>query len=223
LTGHLPGAIPSTLIEKMRDFAVACVPSFARLLSQQDRANLIFIGTALSFSHSSVFVDACKDPHRLRHLRRIPGVDLCVVYLVRDLRGVVLSNLELQRPGIDAALATRLWIRQQVTIMRVLEEFANTHSVRYEDLCDATDDALASIHRFAGVEPTQFGGDLKRAEHHILGNVMRLTKLDKIEKNTRWERELSRTDLDSISRIALNFVQRNRRHALSPIIEHYLR
>jgi len=222
LTAQLPAAIPSTFLENLRDMVVGHIPPFSKLISQEHRANRTFFDAALSYSRSSVFVDACKDPYRLRHLHRIPGLDPYVVYLMRDVRGVVLSNLELKHPGLNAALATRMWIRQQTTILRILREFRNVLHVHYEDLCDVTDDSLGTIHRFAGVEPRPFGGDLKRAEHHILGNVMRLTKLDKIAKNTRWERELSPSDLESISSTAMDFVRRNRRHALSKIIRRYL-
>jgi hypothetical protein len=223
LTGPLPGAIPSTVLEKTRDALVAYVPSFSRLLARQDRANRTFFHTALSYSGAYVFVDACKDPYRLRHLRRIQDIDLHVVYLVRDLRGVVFSNFELRKPGWDAKSATRMWIRQQLNILRIISDFPRTISVYYEDLCDAPDETLAAIHRFIGLDPYPFTGNLKSAEHHILGNVMRLSNVDKIVKNTRWERELSTGDLEAISRTAMDFVHRNKHHPLSKVIQHYLK
>lgn len=222
LTAQLPGALPSTFLESVRDTIVAHIPNFWRVLAQEDRANRAFFEAALAYSRSSVFVDACKDPYRLRHLRRVPGIDLYVVYLVRDVRGVVLSNLELKHPGVDAAFAARMWVRQQAAILRILAEFPHTLRIHYEDLCDATNDTLGAIHRFAGIAARPFEGDLKRAEHHILGNVMRLTNLEKIAKNTRWERELSRSDVDAISQVGLDYVRRNRRHPLSSIIQRYL-
>jgi hypothetical protein len=178
--------------------------------------------TALSYSGARVFVDACKDAYRLRHFRRLKELDLHVVYLVRDLRGVVLSNLELKKPGWDAMRMTRMWLHQQRTILRILSEFPSVMTIYYEDLIDMVDETLATIHRFVGLTPQQFSGDFKTVEHHVLGNTMRLSDTSKIVKSRRWQQELSGEALEAISRTALAFVQEHKHHPLAKIIEHYL-
>jgi hypothetical protein len=145
-----------------------------------------------------------------------------VLYLVRDPRGVVLSNRELNKPGWSAARATRMWIRQQQRILRVAGEFRSAMRVRYEDLCDSTLEALAGIHRFAGLEPSGVGESFLSGEHHILGNRMRLSGVGEIRKNTKWQRELSEGELDEIRDTALAFAERRPEDELSRIIRDYL-
>ncbi len=222
LTGGLPRVISGNFLENLRDNLVSHLPLFSKTLACQDRANHNFIKTALSYSGANIFVDACKDPYRLRHLRRIKELNLSVIYLVRDIRGIALSNLELKKSGWDAALVAKMWIHQQLTFLRILDEFPSVIKIYYEDLCDSVDETMGAIYKFMDLAPQPFQGDFKTAEHHILGNVMRLKSIRKIVKNTRWENELSKKELDDISRIALGFVKKNDQNPLSEIITHYL-
>lgn len=219
LTTGLPGCITNTFLETWRDRLVAHIPPFAQRLAQQDRANVTFIRTALEYSGAEVFVDACKDPYRLRHLRRAPELELHVLYLTRDVRGVVLSNLD---RGWDATFATQMWLRQQLDILRIAQEFPSVSHVYYEDLTDTVDDTLATIYRFLGLTPQPFHGDFKTVEHHVIGNSMRLSHVSQITKSNRWERELSPDALAAITRTALAFVQRHAHHPLADIIRRYL-
>lgn len=219
LTKGMP-FLTSTSLERLRDAIIARIPTFRRRLAQTDRANLTFIRTALSYSGASVFVDGYKTPFRLRQLRRIEEFDLHVLYLVRDIRGVVSSNM--RKREWDATHATRTWIHEQANIVRILREFPSSIMVYYEDLCERIDETLARIHRFLDLAPHPFPGDFKSIEHHILGNKMRLQDLGKIEKDTRWQRDLSAGDLAEISRLGLAFVRRHEHHPLSEVITHYL-
>lgn len=218
LTDELP-RIGSSALETVRDRLVACVPRFARLLARQDRANLVFVQTALATSHARVFVDAAKSPFRLRHLRRIPELDIHVLHLVRDPRGVTLSNMK--KKEYDAALCVRLWIREQVVISRIAREFPKLMTIYYEDLCEALDDTLAAIHNFAGIPPRRPPADFRSVPHHILGNEMRLAAASSIVKDSRWTRELSVADLGTIARACAAFRQRHANHPVSEMIARY--
>ena len=217
LTGALP-LLRSTSLERLRDALVWRLPRVARTLSRQDRANRAFIQTALDYSGAEAFVDACKDPFRMRHLRRIPELDLKVLYLVRDPRGVALSNMT--KRGWSAALAARVWVREQASIQRVSAEAPAVLTVYYDELCDDVNGQLARIHEFLGVPPIPFGGDLAAAEHHILGNVMRLENRTAIKKDTRWQRELSAADLETIERTVWKFARP--RPDLAAVVGHFL-
>jgi hypothetical protein len=217
LTGGLP-VVPSSALERLRDAVVRRVPAFARALDRQDRANRAFVLTALDYTGAEVFVDACKDPFRLRHLQRIPALDLRVLYLVRDPRGVALSNMT--KRGWSAALAARLWVKEQSTILRVSADFSPVLTVYYDDLCDDVNGQLARIHEFLGVASVAFDGDLGAAEHHILGNVMRLENRTAIRKDTRWQRDLSARDLDTIVRTVHRYA--SARPELVPVVDHFL-
>lgn len=196
------------------------VPPFAKTLKRQDLANRSFISAALEYSHSSVFVDASKDPHRMRHLSRVKDFDLQVLYLVRDPRGVSRSTMKTRK--WDATRAIEWWIRDQQNILRISTEFSSVLPVYYEDLCDSVNDTLARIHNFVNLQPEPFCGDFMAAEHHILGNSMRLTGQSNIQKNERWREELSQADIDTITGTLNDFTANNPQHALSAIIKHYL-
>jgi hypothetical protein len=218
LTGQLP-RVQSTRLELLRDRLVTALPNFARLLARQDRANMVFIQTALAARRGTVFLDACKTPFRLRHLRRIRDLDIHVLHLVRDPRGVALSNMK--KKGYGASLAIRLWIDEQVAICRVAEEFPKRLILYYEDLCAAVDDTLAAVHDFVGVPPRRPPADFRSVEHHILGNEMRLASTAAVVQDSRWMRELSEADLVIIARASTAFHQRHANHPVAEMIARY--
>lgn len=219
LTAALP-LVSSPTLAQLRDACVMRVPRFAARLAQQDRANRTFIRRALAYRGASVFADASKSAYRLRHLRRIRDLGLQVVYLIRDPRGVVLSNMV--KRGLDAKRSTVLWIREQVVTLSVLQEFPDVMQLFYEELCDTPDETMAELYRFVGLAPQAVPSDFKSVEHHILGNWMRLRSGGAITRNTSWKDELSGRDLDAILESLRAFLSRHETHPLSAIIRHYL-
>ncbi len=217
LNAGLP-LIHSNRAESLRDAVVSRMPGFAGTLARFDRANLTFVNTALAHSGARVFVDNSHSPHRVRHLSRIPELDIAAAHLVRDLRGVVLSDIN--RRGWDAEFSTRMWLREQSDVARVLGGRDKAITIYYEQLCEATDETLATLHRLVGLEPQPFPGDFKATDHHILGNAMRLRD-SKISADRRWERDLSQQDLATITRVAESFVRRDPDHPVSRMVEHY--
>lgn len=210
----------STRLERVRDAVVARIPAFRRRLELSDRANLTFIRTGLSYSGAHVFVDACKPPYRVRQLARIAELDIRPVHLVRDVRGIVASNVRKRERA--AGDATRAWIRQQEDIVRIQREFPATMTVHYEDLCYRVDDVLAELHRFAGLDPRPAPADFRSVEHHILGNRMRVQGTGRIRADDRWRQELSAADVAEITRIGHAFTRRHPGHEVSRMICHYL-
>lgn len=217
LTAEPPYA--SEAVEGLRDWAVGRIPPFARRLARQDRANIVLARTALETARAKVFVDASKNPYRLRHLRRSGEFDIHVLHLVRDPRGVSLSNMK--KKGFPADLTVRLWLHEQRTIARVVNEFPKRLVVYYEDLCDAVDDTLGTIQDFVGVPRQPAPADFKDVEHHILGNEMRLRATDAISKDLRWTRELTATDRYAIEQACLTFCRRYGEHSVAEIVARY--
>jgi len=215
LTESLP-YIRCTGIEKFRDWVLMHTPGFANRIEKNNRANVLFMQSAVALAGARVFVDADKSPYRLRYLRRLPEINLHPLYLVRDPRGVVTTFME--NRGWSAALSMRVWIKEQLDILRILQEFPGFIRVYYEDLCEDVDGTLARIHRFAGVTPQPFSGDFQAVEHHILGNSMRLDRIGKIVKSERWKTRLGANDQELVSRMARDFIRRHRGHALSDIL-----
>lgn len=219
LTGQIP-LLAYTNVERTRDVVLRSIPYFANTIRAANRANVTFIKGALEFARARIFVDATKNPYRLRYLQRIPELSLRVLYLVRDFRGVAHSMMK--NHGMSADIAVRVWMRDQLNILRVAREASPSVSVYYEDLCERTNEELIRLHRFLGLEPVPYCGDFRGAEHHILGNSMRLAQSGQIAKNTSWATELSPSQLDVIQTIPAHFVRRHPRHPLSEIVRHYL-
>lgn len=211
--------LSSTKFELARDFLVRLNPFWAMKLEQQNKANLTFVDTALAYSKAKVFVDSTHSAYRLRKLRRIEPVELFPIQLLRDFRGVIYSHIK--NKGWDVELSWRTWLREQREFVRILPEFENTLRIHYEDLCADADTVLGKIHTHVGLEAEPFSGDFKTAEHHVLGNQMRLGKAN-ISQDHRWLRELKKDDLAYVMREAERFVRQHPGHPVSQIIEHYV-
>jgi UDP-N-acetylglucosamine transferase subunit ALG13 len=155
-----------------------------------------------------VIVDSSKIPTYLLLLRRIPGVDLRVVHLVRDSRGVVFSwqrHVERVDGGMETAGDEREMTRYGTGSAAARYLFYNglTHAVqlglpssflRYEDLIRAPLPAVQSVLRHAGIdaegEALRFIGDRSvelGVNHTVDGNPMRLsTGAVRLREDDEW-------------------------------------
>lgn len=219
LTTNLPRSRNST-IERLRDALVRHLPGLRNRLQRIDRANRVFVETALTYSGASVFADVSKEPHRLRHLARIPEFEVSVLYLVRDIRGVVVSNM--RERANDVRTAARIWLWDQHDIQRIVREFPGARTLYYEDLCRDVDRELAGMHSFLGLEHVPYPGDFKSSEHHILGNSMRTREVSRIVPDQKWKTAITAENLDAIRDEATRFLAENPRTPARHIIERYL-
>jgi len=175
--------------------------------------------STLQHANADIYVDNSHRPHRLRHLQKSGLFDLQVLHLVRDIRGVVLSHMK--RRSWGAELATKVWMGEQSNVLRIAKEFPNRMLLHYDDLCDDLDTALSRVHRFAGLEPVTFCGDFKQGEHHILGNQMRLRD-GKVSRDTKWQNELTKTDLATIDRTVADILEKSANQDLAELLSRYL-
>ena len=74
--------------------------------------------------------------------------------------------------------------------------------MRYEDLCNRREAALADIFRFAGLDPEQREPDYWARDHHIIGNDMRLAPDPEIRLDERWKQGLAATDRSVVETLA---------------------
>jgi UDP-N-acetylglucosamine transferase subunit ALG13 len=161
---------------------------------------------------SRVIVDSSKIPTYLLLLRHLPDVDLRVVHLVRDSRGVVHSwqrHVERSDAGEGGPVAEAELPRYGTAPAAVRYLFYNglTHAVRwglpslflrYEDLVRDPAPALRGILRHVGVEADEaalgFIGDGTLelgANHTVDGNPMRLsTGAVRLREDDAWRREM---------------------------------
>jgi UDP-N-acetylglucosamine transferase subunit ALG13 len=158
-----------------------------------------------------VIVDSSKIPTYLLLLRRIPGVDLRVVHLVRDSRGVVFSwqrhveridggkervENELRRYGTGSAAARYLFYNG---LTHAVQLGLPSLFMRYEDLVRAPSPALESVLRHAGIggneSALRFIGARSvelGVNHTVDGNPMRLsTGTVQLREDDEWRRRMN--------------------------------
>jgi hypothetical protein len=219
LTSAIPG-LANTGIEHLRDEVLWHLPPFRQRYQQALRSNVCFIDSALEYSSAKTFVDATKNPFRIRLLKQMPQYDFKVLYLVRDIRGVVASNI--RKKGIGTDLAVTRWLSEQDNILRILKETINPLTVHYEDLCESPGKTLAAIYEYLDLDNFQFDGNIREGEHHILGNMMRVTSINNIVLDERWKKELTLSQIKRIEEIVERYLEQNRFSSARDIITHYL-
>ncbi len=218
LTASLP-LFESSFLEHVRDAVIGHLPVSGSRLRRQRAANDRLISTAVEFHNSSIYLDNSLDPYRLRHLQRIDSLAVKNIHLVRNPRGVAASCL--RHRGWEPEQTLSLWLRHQRDIVRIAEDIGDSITVHYDDVCTNTDEELARLHQYAGVAPLPFAGDFKDAEHHILGNQMRLGD-GKIKLDTRWQKELSSDQLDGLNQQLKTFLNTPKYTRYKPLLERYV-
>lgn len=219
LLGRLP-LYSNDILERIRDCFVTGIPGVNKRLKELDERNRVFIQAALEYNKASVFVDNSHDPHRLKHLHRAFGDQLYVVHIVRDIRGVALSNIN--NKAWPVTVSQNLWLKRQEDTTRILRSL-DIQSLRlmYEKFCESPGEELKPLFNILGIKETPVDGELGKSEHHVLGNDMRMSAR-KIALKENWRDKLNSDDLSKLN-MAL---QRTRRSTADPdmkeIVDYYL-
>lgn len=175
--------IPSMVVPRLRPAAAADMARYTEVLSKLYRA----IGEVAG---AKVVIDASKHASTAYLLRKVPGIDLRVVHLVRDSRGVAYSwTKEVKKPevtGDDAFMpqyspssSGRQWVAYNL-MFDALGAIDSTMLLRYEALMASPREGLERILAHAGepVTPDSFAflGDGwvdLGVDHTVAGNPMR--------------------------------------------------
>ena len=175
--------IPSMVAPRLRPQALADVDRYTQTLSKLYRA----IGEVAG---ARVVIDASKHASTAFLLRKVPGIDLRVVHLVRDSRGVADSwTKEVKKPevtGDDAFMPVyspsssgRQWVAYNL-LFDALGVVDKTMVLRYEALMSHPREGLERILAHAGEPVTadafSFLGDRfveLGCDHTVAGNPMR--------------------------------------------------
>lgn len=159
-------------------------------------------------SNCAVIVDSSKGVERAFALSLIPGVDLRVIQLVRDPRGVVWSHKKAFAKDLENGLpreihpqpawrAALYWCRMNVLAdwlrRRVGPE--NSMLLRYEDFMLDTRPVLKKIGNFIGmdlenVQHTIDEGKKLYFDHTIAGNRVRMKGELKLKYDQEWRQKL---------------------------------
>lgn len=190
--------------ETLRSLVLGSWPGYSRRLDYLRRYNETFMQLVVQFYGASLFLDSSKDPVRIRYLARIPSLQLYVVHLVRDGRGVV--NSARKNLGMPAREASIEWRETHLEIERVTKQFCGRRvlRVRYEDLCADPDGVLATALEFITASGLITAAEAAQRELHVLGNRMRLKGVLPIRPDESWKDEMSGSDLDTFASLAGN-------------------
>jgi hypothetical protein len=196
----LSRSLRSNRLDDLRDAAVAHLPRLRARVDELGQRNRVVIESVLESVGARVFVDASKDPVRVRFLRRVPGLDVWLLHLVRDSRGFVSSDQ--RRSGRSLAASARIWARraEQVERLRRVLPADRFLRLRYEDLCSDVEGQLRRITDFVGVEPFTLPVRFRDHDHHVMGNAMRRGGTNDIRLDERWRESLTPQQIAEIDR-----------------------
>jgi hypothetical protein len=189
------------LYESARSLALASSPTARQSWSYIQRVNRAAIEIILDLQGGRIFLDGSKDPVRLQYLLESGDYDVRIIQLVRDGRGVVYSAIK--NAGDVAETAALEWRRTHEQIERLARRLGDGRffRMRYEDLCSEPDATMDRVCAFLGIETQQLTKSCWTAEHHVLGNRMRLRRDLEIKLNEAWRDALDSQALDAVERI----------------------
>lgn len=189
------------LFESIREAAVAVLPSSRQCRATVRQVNRGIMEIVLGLQKGEVFLDGSKDPVRLKYLLATGDYRIRVVQLVRDGRAVVRSAIKNQ--GVSAEEAARDWLTTHAQIERIGRQLGSGRflQLKYENLCSEPARSLAIIWKFLGLPAFEIPQDYRFAEHHILGNRMRLKPAAPIAADESWRTALGADALACFERI----------------------
>ena len=189
-------------LEAARDTALQLLPEWrAHAARVQAFSEAVAYGSC-SVAGKDVFVDSSKTGLQLKYLLRNPRLDVKVIRLVRDGRGVALSYTKAD--GLSMAAAANAWKRsneEAATIVAQLDP-DRWFDLRYEVLCSALEPTLLALSRFIGVSPFQPAAMREQVAQHVLGNNRMRLSAGGVRLDEKWRRELSAADLETFDGVA---------------------
>ncbi|MFH1215530.1 MAG: sulfotransferase [Pseudomonadota bacterium] len=206
--------LQSYYLEKYRDYVVNLLPSVIRKKNIMRQRNAAFFSAILEESGACIFLDACKDPYRMKFLFESSEFDLRVIYLIKD--GIAGVSSFMKHSQRDIVNATHRWFKEQVTICRLLKEIPdkNKITVQYSDLCRNPETILAGIYNFLNIAAIPVKS-FHEVEHHVIGNRMRLSGITEIREDTSWRKRISKSEFDKYLQISSLYIpQLIKYHAL---------
>jgi len=212
------------LLESLRDGALRISPTWRRQLPKIHQRNAALASTVGEITGAKVIIDSSKRALRLKYLLRNPELEVKVVRLIRDGRGVALTYMDpagfadakdpSRRGGgtggnrenerLIMAQAAHQWRRCNEEAENVLHRIDKSQwtEVRYEELCEDTENTLERLFEFLGLDPDRRVRDFRMVEHHVIGNGMRLDIASRISLDERWRSVLTEEELHMFDREA---------------------
>lgn len=168
-------------------------------------------------------VDSSKTAVRLKYLRRISGLDVKVIRIIRDGRAVALTYMDsdnfadakdlvhrgggtgpTSRPRLDMVAAATRWLRSNRDAEAVLKTIPSSSllNISYEELCIDVEQTFRKIYAFLDLEYSDKFRDFRSVSHHVVGNGMRLDRSSIVVLDERWRQVLTAQDLFEFEAVA---------------------
>ena len=145
------------------------------------------------------FLDSAKYIGRILALRHLKNTDVKVIYMVRDVRGVVHSfSKKVQTSRGDlSTIIYYLLVNIMAEIVRWTSLRGKVIKVRYEDMMDDPDIFFSKLETFLGVNLDPVSTKIQKSEqfnieHFIGGNRLLANKTIKFRRDTEWKHSQSK-------------------------------
>jgi hypothetical protein len=180
-------------------------------------------------SGTNVIVDTSKTPALALLLLQLEEIDLRVIHLVRDSRGVAFSwTKKIMRTDVGRnqvrmrrahpLLSVLRWNLTQYLVPRLRDRDCPVLLVRYEDMIAAPRESLINILRFADEQSTSkelnFVTDERvclQAGHSLMGNPNRIRQgWVQLRKDDAWRQEMPRLQRLLVTIISFPYLLRHR-------------
>jgi len=215
--------VRSPFMEFVRDTLLAFSPRWSKQFPLLKKRNSDYARSIAEQAGVETIVDSSKIGIRLKYLLRNKDLDVKVIWVVRDGRGVSLAYKnpsefadakdpklrgggagKTQEQGRGVLTGAHEWVRcnQEVEALLGTMDDSRWIKVHYEDICKNTEPTLDKLFDFIGVDPSKKRLDFKTAEHHIVGNGMRLDDSEVIQLDDRWKEGLTESDLAEFNQVA---------------------
>ncbi|HEX9942578.1 MAG TPA: sulfotransferase [Thermoanaerobaculia bacterium] len=203
------------LLEAARDATLRVIPRAHRELSRVLARIRSLVETVTEIKGCDTFVDASKRPERATLMRRAGGFDdMRVIHLVRDGRAVCWSCMK--NLGVGPEEAARSWLADNHGCEHARRYFPADRwlTLRYEDLCADPQAVLERVYGFIGIYAKNGFHDFRAADHHIIGNRMRLSTSSEIRLDESWKAALNPEQMEIVER---RVGPLNRRYGYGPL------
>jgi hypothetical protein len=212
------------LLESLRDGALGISPAWRKQLAEVQGRNAALVSTIAEITGARVIADSSKTAVRLKYLLRNAELQIKIVRLIRDGRGVGLTYMapasfadakdpalrsggsggQREKERLSMAQAAYQWRRSNEEAENALRGVGKSQwiQVRYEDLCEHTANTLVRLFEFLGLDPSKRARDFRTVENHVVGNGMRLDTTSEIQLDERWRENLTEQDLRVFNDVA---------------------
>lgn len=221
--------VRTPLMELIRDSLLTLSPVWRKQLPFLQKRNADYARSIAEQANVDTVVDSSKIGIRLKYLLKNPALDIKVIWIVRDGRGVSQAyknpsefadakNPKLRgggagktiEQGRGIAVGALEWVRCNKETEAVLATMSkdNWIQVHYEDICNHTEKTLDRLFEFIGVDPSKKRLDFKTVEHHVVGNGMRLDDSEEIILDERWKEQLSESEIAKYFQVTGDYHQK---------------